>query len=244
MALFTLDTSDIDRMEKDLKLFNARALPYATRQTLTGAAFAARTNWQGEIDDKLVTRNQYTRRSVRVEQARSLKISAQRSVVGSIADYMDITEEGGTESGRSGNKAIPTGYAAGQKGQRPRTRVPLRRNRMQNIRITSAPNRQFANKRQEILVKILMAARQGARYIFLETPTTRGIFEIKGKARTRNGRLTGVRVMMVQNLKNRSVRIEATPTLQPALTETRGEVDAIYRKALAFQLRRHNILGY
>ncbi len=245
MTMFSLNAGDVQRMEKDLELFAARAAPYASRQALTATAFRAREYWQAQIRNELVERNQYTRNSVRVDMARSLRIDSQEARVGSVAEYMSTTEEGGTESGSTGAHSIPTGYSAGQEGQRPRTRLPRRRYRMPNITLqgTDTQGRQFASKRQEVFVKVLMAVRDGHRFVFLEGGTTRGIYEVRGRGGS-GSRATGIRMKMVQNLAHQSVRISATPTLEPAVELTQGDMEGIYRNALLEQLRRNGVLGW
>ena len=242
---FTLDTSDVQRLEGDIKLFAARAYPYAVRQTLTSGAFRARQHWQQVIGERLVERNQYTRRSIRVEKARSLRPESMEAVVGSIADYMATTEHGGVERGSSGGaRSIPTGYSAGQRGKRPRTRLPRRPHRMRNITL-SRDRTQYQSDRQEIFVKVLMAARNGDRHIYLDTGEKKAIYEITGTGRLNSrGQITGVRMNMVQDLSHRSVRISPTPTLQIALRRTEGQMPEIYRRALVDQLRRNRVFGY
>jgi hypothetical protein len=242
-GMFTFDDTNIKRMERDLQTFARRAVPFATRTTLTRTAFEARNDWQEQIDKNLINRNQWTRRSVRVEQARGLDVDTMEARVGSIADYMETTEEGGTESGQTGAHSIPTSYAAGQKGQRPPTRVARRRYRMPNIRIESQPDKQYASRAQEIYLKMLMAVRSGQRFIFMEDGSTRGIYEVKGRVNAR-GALTNVKVNMVQDLSRRSVTISPTPTLQPALDIVGPKISGIYREAVLEQLKRNRVLMY
>jgi len=237
-AMIDVKTKQLRQMERDLKLFNARALPYATRQTVNSLAFAARKDWQGEMAEAFTLRNQWTQRSVRVEQTRTLDIRRQESVVGSMAGYLEDQESGATlqAQGQEG-RAIPTPYSSGEgMAARPRKRVPRRPNRMKSIDLSNRRVR-AASRAQRNYLLVRQAAESGRRFIYMETDRVKGIFRVIGGKRR-------PRVRLVHNMSHQSVRIPRTPTLQPALEKTQPKADVLYRKALRFQLRRHGILGY
>ena len=135
--MFGINDRDIRRLERTLGEMSSRAIPYATRNTLNQNAFAVRAEYQKNIRDDLINRNKFTERSVRVEQTRSLNIATQRVTVGSIAPYMDEQEFGGTKTAK-GKTGVPlaTSYSAGQsEGSEPRTRLPRKPNKLQNINL-------------------------------------------------------------------------------------------------------------
>lgn len=242
--MISIDTKELEQMAKDLKLFTEQGYPYAVRQSLTSMAFNARTGWQDNISKDLTTRNKYTRRSVRVDMARSLMVDSMRSEVGSVADYMETVEEGGVETGkRGGNVSIPTSASAGQRGRRPPTRMPRKKHRMANIKLQGDRSK-YKSTKQEIYVKVLMAARSGHSHVFLETGVTRAIYYITGVGKTGRGEIKGVRMTMVQDLSRRSVRISPHPTMLPAVRETVRVAPLLFRSSLRKQLKRNKVFGY
>ena len=139
--MITIDNDGVMKLADKLEKMSGRAIPYATRSALNKAAFFARGEAQEVIGRNMIERNKWTRRSVMVQTAKGLNINKQESEVGSVQDYMETQEYGGTVTGRGKTKPIPTGYAAGQDGQRKRTKVPTRVNKMRNIRVGSRNRR-------------------------------------------------------------------------------------------------------
>lgn len=236
--MFEIKDKQLRQMEKDLALFNARAMPYATRQTVNQLAWTTRHAWQGEIRERLVTRNKWTETSVRVQQTRTLDVRRQESVVGSTADYMARQEYGGTVTadGREGHP-IATAYASGEgMASQPRRRLPRKPNKMRNIHLSKARQRARSQKQKNFLA-VREAAQSGRPYVWLDLGRRQGIFRVVGGRRN-------PRVRMVWDVSQRSVRTPRTPTLEPALHSVEPRMVPIYRKALRFQLKRHKILGY
>lgn len=231
---FSADLKEIEEMEKDLKFFKKRALPHATRATLTEAAWRGRAEQQQLIGQKLVERNKFTRRSIHAEPARSLVIRKQESAFGSTQEYMVTQEDGGVDRGRGGKAvSIPTGYAAGQEGSRPRTKLPKKANKMRNIRLTKSKTRGKSRKQRNFLL-IRDAKARSIKFIFMDLGRRKGVFRVLGSKKR-------PKIKMVADVSRKSVRIPATPTLKPAFKKVSSELPGIYRKKLIEQLRRHGI---
>ena len=234
IPMFKVNTRDIKEMEADLKTFARKAYPFAARNTINGAAFAARKDYQASIQRELVNRNRFTMQSIRVEQSRSLVVSQQSATVGSIADYMEDVEFGGTKAKR-GKKgvSITTGYAAGQQGQQPRTRLARRPNKLANILLTKR-RRVKGSRKQKNLVAVKQAAASGNKYVYMDLGRRQGIFKVIGGKRR-------PRVKMVHDLSKQSVKIPRIPLLGPAVERTQALIPRLYERSLRFQIRKQNL---
>lgn len=233
--MFRIQDRDVKRLENDLKAFQRKALPFATRNTVNQAAFTAMREARQNVGDDMVERNRYTRQSIRVEQARTLAISRQAATVGSIADYMADQEFGATQvkTGKEG-VAIPTSYSAGQgRDAQPRTRLPRKPNKMANIQLRKR-SKKGASRKQQNLIAIKTAAENGHKYVFLDLGRRKGIFRVTGGKRR-------PKIQMVHDLTRQSVTIPRNPWLFPAVERTKPQVQRLYADSLRFQLRRHNL---
>lgn len=232
--MFAIDDRNIKNMERDLKTFASKALPFATRNTVNGAAFAAQKIAKTDVRESMVTRNRFTEQSIRVEQTRTLRVSQQAAIVGSIADYMEDQEFGATKvkTGKEG-VAIATSYSAGQEGQQPRTRLPRKPNKMVNIQLRKR-KRKGSSRKQRNIVSIQQAKATGNKYVFLETHRTKGIFKVMGSKRK-------PRIKMVWNMSRQSVVIPKNPWLAPSVVKTEAKIPELYAKSLRFQLKRNNL---
>jgi hypothetical protein len=228
--MFSIDDKNIRRLESELKTFAAKAYPFATRNTVNRAAFQARSEWQHQIDDKLVQRNKFTRNSIRVETTRTLNVRKQAAVVGSVAPYMDETEFGGVKR----DPVIATSYSAGQGNAQPRTRLPRKANKLANIRLKRGSARGAKTKAQANFIRVKEAAASGHKYVYLDLRRGEGIFRVLGGKRK-------PRIRMVHDLSRKSVQIPATPTLAPAVAAARKATPLLYRAALTEQLRRRGL---
>lgn len=232
-----VDMSDIKDLHGDLERFKRSAVPFATRRALTASAFETRSEWQRTMEREFTLRNQFTKRSVRVDKARGLDVRTMEAAVGSIAPYLFDQEYGTVErsQGKHG-KPIPTAVAAGQAmGARPRTRPVRRPHWLPNIRL-SQRSRTAATRRQKNAMSIRRARDSGRKFVFLELDDKKGIFKIMGGRR--------MRMRMIWDMSEPAVRVPASPTLQPALKSVEGKLLDIHYDALLEQLRRHRILGY
>lgn len=231
--MFAVNDSDIKQMESDLKTFASKALPFATRNTVNGAAFEARKIAQTGIRENMVNRNRFTVQSVRVEQTRTLNIRNQAAIVGSIADYMADQEFGAikNKTGKEG-VVIATSYSAGQgEDAQPRTRLPRKPNKMANIQLQKR-RKKGSSRKQQNLVAIKQAAKTGRKYVFLDLGRRQGIFKVIGGKRR-------PKIKMVHDMTSESVVIPKNPWLKPAVDKV--DVPKIYRKSLEFQLKRQGL---
>lgn len=242
--MFKIDTNDIKELESELKAFANKAYPFATRKTLNDAAFQAQKIARNDIRENMINRNRFTVQSIRVEQTRTLQVSSQASVVGSIADYMEDQEFGSVKSkGGKNGVAIPTSYSAGQnENSRVRTRLPRKANTMANINLTRRRKRS-KTRRQRNLLAVQDAVATGRRFIFMDLGRTQGIFKVVGGQKSfKRGWPKGAKLKMIYDLTRQSVVIPKNPWLKPAVDETQRMIPAFYADALRFQLKRHNIL--
>lgn len=233
--MFGVDNRDIKRMERDLKEFAKDALPFATRKTLNDAAFQTQKIARVDIQDDLTLRNRFTVQSIQVDQARTLNVRRQESVVGSIADYMEDQEFGAVKSkGGKEGVAIATSYSAGQgEDAQPRTRLPRKPNKMANIQLQRR-RKKGSSRKQQNFIAIQQAAQSGRKYVFLDLGRRKGIFKVTGGKRR-------PKINMVHDMTKQSVVIPKNPWLKPAFDETTRMLPAFYADALRFQLRRRNL---
>lgn len=241
--MFSLDVSNIKMLESDLKTFASRAYPFATKQTVNRAAFSTQKLAKRRIGKQFITRNQFTARSVQVDQARTLAVSRQAAVVGSIADYMADQELGGTK--RMGGKhgvPIATSYAAGQgMDSQPRTRLPRKPNRMQNISLRRGRTKRPKNSRQALLFKVQDAVKSGRRQIFHDGRGNKkqGIFKVVGGSKSfKRGWPRNAKLRMLWDMSEQSVRVPKDPWLAPTVRRVEKRIPFFYREALTFQANR------
>ena len=233
--MFRVDTKEIAQYEDDLKQFAAKAFPFATRKTINDAAFQTQQISRADISRSMTTRNTFTRRSILVNQSRTLRVSQQAATVGSIAGYMETQEFGGvkTKQGKEG-VAIATSYSSGEgDNAQPRKRLPRRPNKMANIQLRNR-RKKGGNRKMQNLIAIKQAAKTGRSFIFLDLGRKKGIFKVIGGARR-------PKIKMVHDLSNDSVRIPRNPWLKPATDEAARMLPAFYADALRFQLRRRGL---
>ena len=226
--MITVDFSDVRQLEKDLIFIKDRALPFATKATVNRAAFETQKLARSNIEKDMTNRNKFTVRSVQVDQARTLDIRKQEAIVGSIADYMETQEFGGSKT----DPTIATGYSAGQQGARPRTRLPRRTNQVRNIRLQGRKASSKGRTRgQQNFVAVRQAASKGQRYVYLKGNSYEGLFRVLGGKRK-------PRIKMVHDLSRKSVVIPRSPWLLPATNAVTPQLDSYYAAALRFQLKR------
>lgn len=226
--MIKIDDKEIRKFERELKAFAHRAYPFATKNTLNKTAFHAQKLIRRDLAVKMVLRNKFTIQSIRVEQTKTLNLRNQASVVGSTADYMEDQEFGVTKQ-KKGIEGVPiaTGYAAGQQGHQPRTRLPRKPNKLRNIRLR--------NKRRQNNIQIIHdAAISNNKFIFLNLGRTKGIFKVIGGKRK-------PRIKMIWSLTQQSIVIPRNPWLKPAVDTAAISIPKFYRDALIFQLRRLNL---
>ncbi len=238
IRLEQLETPELERL---LAQLGEKLIPVATRHAVNNTAWEARKLYQAAIGDKLTLRNKWTQGSARVKPTKTLGIRRMEARVGSTQEYMRRQEEGHVEvaGGRHG-VAIPTGYAAGQEGQKPRTKLPRRPNRMQNIRLLRFA-RLGKTPKQRLLRSVQKAILTGNRFIFADfgPGKRKGILKVLGgRKKFTRGWPKGARLRMVQDLTHRHVVIKENPLLTPAAIKAREKFPEFYRKALIFLIRK------
>ena len=233
--MLKIDDDPIKQFESDLKTFASRAYPFATKNTLNGAAFDARKRYVSNAKDSMTLRTKFTERSMRVEPVRGLNVSRQRSVVGSIAPYMDEQEFGGIKR-KTGKTGVPiaTSVASGEgEGVRPRRRLVPRSRKLSNIALRNKGIKALSKKQKNFL-KVKETAKSGRKFVFLDVRRHPGIYRVTGGVRR-------PQVKLVWDMSKESVVIPRNPMLAPAVRETERIMPELYRDSLIFQLKRQNL---
>mgnify|MGYP007011962991 CR=1 FL=1 len=227
--------NDLERNLKEhartLEKANKRGVLFAQKAMINSAAFDTRKRGISNLEADMTLRNRWTVGSVRVNKARGLSPRNMFSEVGSFEKYLYTQEFGGTKkkSGKVG-VAIPTGYSAGQQGQKPRTRLPRGKNKLRAINLRHKRIK-AKNRKQRNLLAVKQALETGNRFIFLNLGKVEGLFRVLGGKKN-------PRIRMVHDRSRQSVRIPASPWLTPATNETIPRMPRMYFKALKFQLDR------
>lgn len=234
--MFDIKSKNIKKLEKGLAKFSARSLPFATKKTLNDAAFAAQKIARADVKKNMINRNAFTVRSILVNQTKSLNINKQASEIGSIAPYMETQEFGGIKrkQGKIGTP-IATSYSAGQsENAQPRTKLPRKANKLQNIQLKRAQIK-AKNRKQRNAIAVRMASILKNKYVYLNLGQRQGIFKVLGKK-------NNIQVKMIHDLSQNSVKIDKNPWLMPATKEVKTMIPAFYADALRFQLRRNGFM--
>lgn len=226
------DFREVVKLERKLGLIASKALPHAQVATVNAMAFGAMRDYRELIRDEFVNRNRFTVNSVRVEKANTTDPVAR---VGSVAPYMGLQESGGLKqpSKGAGGVSIPTPYSAGQRGQKPRTRLPRAVNALRNIELGRRAKVKGSRKLKN-WVTVRDAAHRGQKFVYLNLGRSKGIFRVLGKG-------PRARVEMVHALGRKTVRINANPMLGPLADKYGADVPKLYKKALTFQLKQLGI---
>lgn len=228
----------IEKALKDLKTFQAKALPFAARQSLNNTAFAARKIWQAEIRNSFTLRNKYTERSIRVDMARGLNVDRMRSAVGSIAGYMAKQESGGTERGGGSRKAIPGPAAAGLAPGSKRTKLVRAGSRLSAIHVLRKPIAVRGGAKRRNLVALLQAKRAGSKFVLLTRKGGgKGLYRVMGTKKQLKTRL-------LYDVSRGSVRIKPEPTLHRTMHIITPRLQTMHLDALEAECRRHKLFGY
>lgn len=229
--MFVINNKGLLAYERKLEKLRARAIPFATRNTLNALAFETRKQSIENLRSNFTLRNKWTERSVMVEKASGLNIRTQQAITGSVQDYLRKQEFGATEQSTGAHGvAIPTSYASGEEGARPRQRLPRRPNQIQNILLSRKRN-QGKNRKQRNLIAVKQAAAGGNKFVFLDLGKRKGIFRVLGGKRA-------PRIKMVHDLSKPSITLAARPWLSPATDTAVRKMPQFYEAALKAQLSR------
>jgi hypothetical protein len=235
----SINTKAIKLFESQLRAYKERAIPFATKAAVNSYAYETQKRAKEIIREKMILRNKFTERSIRVQKTTVLIIDEQKSRVGSTQEYMRGQEVGATKIKRGKHGVLlPTSFSAGQADStKPRTKLPRKRFAMNTIVIQKQRNH-WKSKKQANAVAIKQALQRGNQFIYLELGTKRGIFYIQGNARTKKIN----KLKMLYDLSRPAIRIPVHKWLEPATNYTKSKMHKIYFKALRFQLERHNLL--
>jgi hypothetical protein len=246
--MISVDVSQIDKVVADLGKFAKRAMPHAVRNATNELAFKARKVWVSTIEEKMVLRNRYTLRSIRVDKAKGVDIERMQAVLGSGLKYMAAQEEGASHQLRN-RHAIPTGASAGQRGARPRTKQVRRPNQLSAIDLSRRLH--TGSRAQRNAANIRMARKAGKKVVYLESAAGhKGLFRMNGgRARGKHGRFAGSSaqlssVTMLWETGKSSRPVPANPTLGPTVQKVSGGGPEVFLEALIDQAKRHKVMGY
>lgn len=231
-----IDAREIRNHQHRLQLIAERAVPYAIRDALNATAFDARRESIKNIKEDFIIRKTWTERTIQVERAALGPVESMQSVIGSIAPYMATQEGGGIVRPDKGRTiTIPTSYSAGMADNaNPRTRDVRPANQIRSIALGSKPMFRAANQAQKNLITVRVAAKQGKRFVYLETAKRHGFYRVLG-GRKFPAKAT---VKLVQDATNPTVRVKGVFWLRDASDAARASLLDHYHAALSKQLDR------
>jgi len=153
------------------------------------------------------------------------------AVVGSPNPYMLKQETGGVQRG-----SVPTGVSAGEgRNTPPRKKLVRQANKLGAIALGQRYRR--GSRKQRNAVALRVAASSGNPFVFLDLGKRKGLFRVSGGKRIN-------KVDMVWNTTSKSHRVDAHPTLGPAVRSVEQKLPSIMTAALIDQLKRHHVFGY
>lgn len=237
MATIRIDTSDFRRYERELKRYEV-AHGHGVRNALNGCAFEAQKAWRTEVKRTFTNRTPFTERSIQVTKAVGTDVRTMKSVVGSVAPYLEDQEEGAVIHGKGKHKAIPAAVAGGAGGPGIRPRVVLGRFRLGGIKVRDPKVGRFGRKKRNAIAMEL-AARSGNRFALLSRPKGgRAVFEVRRVSRRK------FKTRLIWNLDRSSVTVKPEPTMHRAVTRSMGAFQRITQESLIDQLKRNHVMGH
>jgi len=175
-----------------------------------------------------------------VNPAKGLRVSRQVAAVGSVDDYMERQEFGGTVA-KKGKRGVPlaTSYSARlPMHQEPRTKLPVKSNKLRNIKLKYGGG--YKNKRgkwtpqQRTAAAIRVAAKSKGSHVFLGLPRSEGVFKVIGGKRK-------PALRMIYDLSHKSIRTPRNPWLAPSVGAAKAKIPGIYLDALRFQIGKQRL---
>ena len=239
MLLF-LDDAEIRKLERELKLFNDRGLPFATLEALNRSVIGGQKRLQhGGLKKDFTLRNKWTAGSVQIRRARGLVIDNQAAELGSAAEYLAEQEEGFTRRARRKHGVpVPTAYAGGQGASRARTRPVRKPMRWSNIHLKSRA-KLGKTKQQQNVRAVQEAVKSGNRFVFLEFKKKKGIYKvIGGSKKVKRGWPGNAKLRLVWSLTHRTTTTKPNKWLGPESETVSAMMPELYRRALLKQLKR------
>ncbi len=224
----TANTSELKEYVNELQRLNSRGIAFAQTETVNAAAFAAQRMARDGLDERMILRNAWTRKSIGVQKG---TMRTREASVGSTQEYMRKQELGGSKTSSGGaGVAIGTSVASGEgMTSAPRKKLVRRPNRMASITLTKRVK--TANRKQRNAIAISQAKRKGQKMVYLELQKRKGIFRLAGGKRN-------PRIEMVQDLSRKVVITPRNPWLAPAAMRAAGDMPRVYAIELRKQLAR------
>lgn len=221
-----VDMKQARKLEKILGEMSAKSVKYAQKNTLNDIAFAARKEAVNNVRTGFINRNTWTERSIRVNRAARLGMSAE---LGSTEDYMRKQEVGG--------KSKMYGTTPGASGENPRSRI-----RRRAVRAASKINRigqaeelsgAFGSRQERNVATLKDAKARGKKYVKMRKGAGRvGIYRVLGSK-------SNPRAQLLYNLRTSRVVVKKKPWLEPAASKTQREQGAtLYFARMRAELRR------
>lgn len=261
MIRITVDTDDLEKLEKALGRFQLKAAPYIIRNTLNNLAFETRKEAQKNIRQRFHLRNSFTVQNVivtKVEKGATThsmkshvgalrRFKSNMAINGGNADYMREQEFGHTET-RKGKHGlpIPTSDASNTPKQRPPPKLPTRANRLRNINNIprQAEFTSGSKNRGEAARKTVYAARKARKnVVFLDLEGAKGLYRIKRRKSLKRirGRVRDVtEIRMIWSFEKETVTLKPRRWLGDAKDKVmRKDFARIYGEQLKRQIRFH-----
>lgn len=226
--MFKLE-SDIDKATRRLERSVKNGIPTAIANTLDNVAFNARNKSNELFERDHVIRSNWTQRGTRFEKTqRSSTIAKMESRTGSIRDYAEVLEEGGTVTPRKKNLMAPAlGARGGNKRRKIRPTVRLARitpRRMPNV--SGSPTKRFAAMlniaRKENYYGPFIITKQDAGGERLPI----GIFNLKRAGRRKRG---GGQIVMIRKIQTKAT-ITGHSFIEKGANKASGDMAKIYIK--------------
>lgn len=240
----TVDVHEINRLERDLRLFNERGIGFAAKDALNDAAYNTMVQAKGIVGKNMVLRNTWTRRNISFNRASTRTMQSEAGVNkmktkdGRENDYMEDQEFGGIKNKRHKHGvAIPTSFSTGEGNAKPRRKVLRQnaKNRLSNIKQLAGREKKWKHQRQANIVAIKQAQRgKPTNFAFLKWKNRRGIVKVTGTKRK-------IKINMVHDLTRKSVKIPKSPWLTPAYKKILPQIPRYYQTQLQRQIDRLGI---
>lgn len=244
MDILNFNSIEWDKFSKSIEKLRTQAMPYAVKKYLDTLATDTQDIGRKNIQGRMILRNKYTLQSVKVNLAmKSRNIEAMKSAAGSTQRYMNTQEKGGMVAGDKGrDKPLATTTASGEGGS-VRKRLPKRDYRLSKIRLSTRAVR-ANSKKQENYLKVMLAAKNGDKYVYLDTGRKKFIAKVTvtnlsaGRGRRGGPKFKGAKVRMLYDLSRKTVTVRPHPWLKPATDSAMKKRDIIWDKAIKYEMSR------
>jgi len=227
---YDIDTTDLKKLQKDLRFFAADIYPLITRDTLNHGAFETMFIARRLVSRRFTLRNKWTQRSILVEKATGTNVNKMQSKTGSTMDYMRDQELSGEKRTKgSGAVAIPQKDVRTGKSH---ARTIPKRNYIKSLRLVKGPfKRRFSSKKARVVAMMIVAKQKK-----LAMKMNDNIYTVD-RISTGGGKASGV-LRRVYHVGKDSVRIPAMPWLMPSAMKGQKKMQPFFFKSTKFHMRR------